>query len=101
MGGLAAAALLVFARTEITELRYRLTDLVEREAELRADVEKLRIEAAALSAPERIEPRALALGLRYPKAGQVLALESLDGESLDVAAGPPGAHAPGPRRPAP
>jgi cell division protein FtsL len=66
------AAALVWTRTEILSLRYEQSHLLSREAGLRADVEKLRVEEAALSAPERIERRARKLGLRYPVAGQVL-----------------------------
>jgi cell division protein FtsL len=90
VGGLLAAAALVWTRTEITRSRYRLTRLLERRANLEAEVEKLRIEAAALSAPDRVERRALELGLRYPEAGQVVLLEDPRAEGADVAAPPPG-----------
>lgn len=73
-GAVAAAALLVGARTEITSLRYELHELRHEHARLRGEVEKLRVEAAALVAPERLEARARALGLVYPEPGQVLAL---------------------------
>jgi cell division protein FtsL len=88
-GGLLGAAAVVWARTEITGSRYRLTSLLDRRAALEAEVEKLRIEAAALSAPERVEPRARKLGLRYPEAGQVVPLEDPRGIITDVAAPPP------------
>ena len=45
---------------------------------------KLRVEAAALSAPQRIETRARSLGLRYPGPRQVVHLPA-----RDVAAGAP------------
>ena len=51
------------------------------------EVERLRIEAAALAAPERIEPRAKALGLMYPKPEQILALDETRHGQRDVAAG--------------
>ena len=76
-------------RTEITGSRYRLTSLLDRGAALETEVEKLRIEAAALSAPERVEPRARKLGLRYPEAGQIVPLEDPRGPITDVAAPPP------------
>ena len=88
-GGLLGAAAVVWARTEITGSRYRLTSLLDRGAALEAEVEKLRIEAAALSAPERVEPRARKLGLRYPETGQIVPLEAPRGPSSDVAAPPP------------
>lgn len=69
--GLGAGAL-VWTRTEIMSLRYERAALLERGAELREEVEKLRVEAAALSAPDRIERSARKLGLRYPSAGQVI-----------------------------
>jgi cell division protein FtsL len=69
------AGAVVWARTRIFVLRYEFTALVEREAELHGDVEKLRVEVAALSAPERIVERATALGLRYPERGEVIVLE--------------------------
>ena len=62
----------MWTRTEILSLRYEHASLLERESELLGEVEKLRVEAAALSAPERIERRAQALGLRYPRAGQII-----------------------------
>lgn len=67
-----AAAVLVGARTEITSLRYELAGLSDRRTQLQLELEKLRVEEAALSAPERIEPRARGLGLRYPGEGQVI-----------------------------
>ena len=66
------AAALVWTRTEILSLRYEQSRMLSRELELRSEVEKLRVEQAALSAPDRIEPRARKLGLRYPAAGQVI-----------------------------
>ena len=78
LGVLVGAGALVWTRTEILSLQYRLGRAVERAAHLRAEVEKLRVEVAALSAPERIEPRALRLGLRYPGRGQVIDISSID-----------------------
>lgn len=69
--GLGAGAL-VWTRTEFTSLRYERAELLEQKARLRIEVEKLRVESAALSTHERIERRALALGLRYPQPGQVI-----------------------------
>ncbi len=69
---------LVWTRNELTRLRYRLGDLAEQRALLHAEIEKLEIELAALGAPQRIETRALALGLRYPQPGQVIRLDEPD-----------------------
>lgn len=70
--------LLVWTRTQITSLRYQLTQLLDRESQLRSDIEKLQVEAAVLSAPDRIEREALFLGLRYPKAGQLVRVHTTD-----------------------
>jgi len=78
---------LVWTRHEITRLRYRLGEVTQERSALRAELEKLRIEVAATSAPERIEQRALRLGLRYPEPGQVIHLGA-DAQP-EVAAGPP------------
>ncbi len=71
LGVALGAGALVWTRTEILSLRYHLARLVDLEAALRAEVEKLSVEVAALSAPARIERRARALGLRDPAPGQV------------------------------
>ncbi|MFQ5515482.1 MAG: hypothetical protein ACE5FG_13760 [Myxococcota bacterium] len=68
------AGLLTFTRIQITSLRYHLNALLQRESRLRSDVEKLRVEEAALVAPRRLERRARELGLRYPQPGQVVSL---------------------------
>ena len=73
-----SAATLVSARIEVTSLRYRLSALLERESELRRQVEKLRVEEAALAAPDQLEGRARSLGLRYPVTGQVVRLATLE-----------------------
>ncbi len=78
LGVLVGAGVLVWTRTEILSLRYRLGAVAEREARLRDQVEKLRVEVAVLSAPERVEPQALELGLRYPTVGQVVHSPAID-----------------------
>jgi hypothetical protein len=78
LGVLIGAGLLVWTRTEILSLRYRLGAMAEREAVLRREVEKLRVDVAGLSAAKRIEPMALELGLRYPAPGQVVQLSAVD-----------------------
>lgn len=71
-GLLLGAGALVFTRTEILSLRYQQSRLLDQRNELRREVEKLRVEEAALSAPDRIEAGGRALGLRYPTNGQVV-----------------------------
>jgi cell division protein FtsL len=86
LGAIAACGGLVYVRTRVTSLRYELGRRVEQERELSREVERLRIEAAALAAPERIEPRARQLGLVYPRPEQVVSLGP-DGALHDVASG--------------
>jgi cell division protein FtsL len=87
LGVALGAGALVWTRTEILSLRYHLARLVDLEAALRAEVEKLAVEVAALSAPARIEKQARALGLGDPSPGQVVHPVRPGG---DVAAGGPG-----------
>jgi cell division protein FtsL len=75
-----AAGLVVWTRTEITTLRYRLTRLLEQEATIRAGVEKLKIEEAALSSTARVESEAGALGLIDPRPARVIHLAELEGK---------------------
>jgi len=84
IGVLLGAGALVWTRTEILSSQYQLALLVDFEAELRAEVEKLAVEVAALSSPARVERQALALGLRNPSPGQVVRVAA-----GDVAAGSP------------
>ncbi len=81
VGVAVGAGALVWTRTEILSLRYELSRLVDDEARLLADVEKLHVEAAVLSTPERIESRARKLGLRYPRTGDVVRLSDASGDS--------------------
>ena len=72
LGLVLGASALVWTRSEITRLSYRLAEVDVRRVQLDRQVEKLRIEAAALSAPEKLEARASELGLRYPTPGEVV-----------------------------
>ena len=87
LGVIAASGGLVYVRTRLTSLRYELGRRVGQEHALSLEVERLRIEAAALSAPERIEPRARAIGLTYPRPEQVVALDATGHTLRPVAAG--------------
>jgi cell division protein FtsL len=73
----AASGVVVWARTEMTALGYRIALSLEEETELRSEVEKLRVEVAALSSPDRIERQARAAGLVDPRPGQIVTLEEL------------------------
>jgi cell division protein FtsL len=87
LGAIAASGVLVYVRTRLTSLRYELGRHVEQEHALQLEVERLRVETAALEAPERIEPRARTLGLSYPKPEQVVAIDETGGAPHAVAAG--------------
>ena len=77
VGAAVGSTLLVYTRTELLSLRYRLNSLRQLEGYLRSEVEKLRLEAAILAAPESLEDRARELGLAYPKDGQVVQLPNV------------------------
>jgi cell division protein FtsL len=90
LGAIAASGVLVYVRTHVTSMRYELGRRVSHENELSLEVERLRVETAALAAPERIEPRALELGLIYPAPDQVVSLaDNQLASPHDVAAGGP------------
>lgn len=89
LGAIAASGGLVYVRTRLTSLRYELGRRVAQEQALSLEVERLRVEAAALEAPERVEPRARALGLVYPRPEQVVAIDATGGAPHAVAAGQP------------
>ncbi|MEE8557321.1 MAG: cell division protein FtsL [Myxococcota bacterium] len=83
-----AAAAVVWARTEVTTLRYECASLLKQEARLRVEVEKLQLERAALAAPDRIEAGARKLGLVDPRPEQVVLLGRLADRAVQVGAGP-------------
>ena len=85
LGVIVGAASLVIARTEVISLRYALAERLAEEAALIEETEKLRVEAAALRAPDRLLPAARALGMTWPEPGQIVALETP--RPTDVAAG--------------
>ena len=83
-----AAAAVVWARTEVTTLRYEYADLLEIQGRLRVEVEKLQVERAALGAPDRIEAGARRLGLGDPRPEQVVLLGSLANRPVQVGGEP-------------
>jgi cell division protein FtsL len=87
LGVLVGAGGLVVARTHVTRMRYQLMELQSAALELRGEVEKLSIEAAALGAPDRLEREARRLGLQYPEPGQVLLVHPEPGPTRLAAAG--------------
>lgn len=90
LGAIAASGVLVYVRTHVTSMRYELGRRVSHEHALSLEVERLRVETAALAAPERIEPRALELGLIYPAPDQVVSISDTQrAVPHDVAAGGP------------
>jgi cell division protein FtsL len=90
LGAIAASGVLVYVRTHVTSMRYELGRRVSHEHALSLEVERLRVETAALAAPERIEPRALELGLSYPTPDQVVSIADRQlAVPHDVAAGGP------------
>ena len=94
LGVVGAAALLVAVRTHVTSLRYELRDERVQQLVLREDVEQLRVAAEVLASPEQLEPRALGLGLIFPRPGQVIALPVREPHDARVAVGAPAGAAP-------
>lgn len=72
---LASALLLTASRLEITRLRYDLSNQDRQRQTLLAEVARLQVEAAALSAPRRVEAVATQLGYVYPDRGSVVVLD--------------------------
>ncbi|MBI5018010.1 MAG: cell division protein FtsL [Deltaproteobacteria bacterium] len=72
---LTSALLLTASRLEITRLRYELSTLDRQRQSLLADAARLQVEAAALSAPRRVEAVAAQLGYVYPDRGSVVVLD--------------------------
>jgi cell division protein FtsL len=87
-----ACGLVAWARIHLTSLRYLHADLLHETNVVRGEVEKLRVEAAALAAPDRIEQLARKQGLIVPEAGQVVVLgtQRTNSENPQVASGPRG-----------
>lgn len=72
LGLIVGAGAVVWARSELVRLRYRQAQLARVQAALDRELEKLRIEVAALTAPEQLESQARELGLHFPEPGQVV-----------------------------
>ncbi len=72
---LLSALALTYSRLEITRARYELNQLHQQRQAIQADVERLRVEAASLGSPRRIEKLAREAGLTYPDRGAVVLLD--------------------------
>lgn len=66
----------VWSRVQVTGLEYEISQLESRLRDLRQETSNLRLEAASLSSPERIERVAKKeLHLRLPTADQVITVD--------------------------
>lgn len=72
---LVSALVLTYSRLEITRLRYDLNNLHQKRQTLLAEADRLRVEAAALSSPRRIEKLAREAGFTYPDRDSVVVLD--------------------------
>ena len=72
---LGGALLLTATRLETTRLRYDLNELHQARLVLKTDVERMGLEVANLSRPQRIERLAKARGLVYPRTDQVIGMD--------------------------
>ncbi len=66
----------VWSRLQVVHLEYEISSLEGRVREVAQDVQRLRLEAASLRSPARIEQIAQSrIGLRLPTADQVIPIE--------------------------
>ena len=73
---LAVSLFFVWSRVQVTGLEYEISQLESSLRGVRQETSNLRLEAASLSNPERIERVARKeLGLRLPSAEQVITVE--------------------------
>jgi cell division protein FtsL len=73
---LAVSLFFVWSRVQVTSLEYEISQLESTLRDQRQDLSNLRLEAASLSSPERIERVARKdLGLRLPSAEQVITVD--------------------------
>jgi len=70
-----AALFLTAVRLEITRSRYDLSDLHRQREDLAAEVSRLEVETATLTAPRRIEELARKMGFVYPDRNSVVVLD--------------------------
>ncbi len=73
---LAVSLFFVWSRVQVTSLDYEISQLESTLRDLRQETSNLRLEAASLSSPERIERVARKeLNLRLPSAEQVITVD--------------------------
>lgn len=72
---LASALLLTALRLEITRSGYDLSNLYDRRQALTAEVARLKVEAASLAHPRRIEEEARKLGYIHPDRDSIVVLD--------------------------
>ncbi|MBI5442897.1 MAG: cell division protein FtsL [Deltaproteobacteria bacterium] len=72
---LTSALVLTYSRLEITRTRYEINDLHQRRQTLLAETDRLRVEAAALGSPRRIEKLAREAGFTYPSQDSLVILD--------------------------
>lgn len=73
---LAVSLFFVWSRVQVTRLDYEISQLESNLRGVRQETSNLRLEAASLSSPERIERVALReLNLRLPSAEQIITVE--------------------------
>jgi len=73
---LAVSLFFVWSRVQVTGLEYEISHLESSLRDLRQETSSLRLEAASLSSPERIERVARKeLNLRLPTADQVITVD--------------------------
>jgi cell division protein FtsL len=72
---LVSALVLTYSRLETTRMRYQLNELHQRRQVLMAEADRLRVEAAALGSPRRIEKLAREAGFTYPNRDCLVVLD--------------------------
>lgn len=73
---LVASLFFVWSRVQVTSYEYEISQLESTLREIRQETSNLRLEAASLRSPERIERVARKeLGLRLPSAEQVITVD--------------------------
>jgi cell division protein FtsL len=72
---LASALVLTYSRLEITRMRYDINALHQKRQILLAETDRLRVEAAALGSPRRIEKLAREAGFIYPNRDCLVILD--------------------------
>ena len=67
---------LVFFNVDLLQMNREITQMADKAAQVKRENDRLRHDYARLASSERIQEAAAAVGLVYPAAGEVRALES-------------------------